>query len=333
MGTSSTTPAATHLREKHRLNSDGAIEDPAPSVLDQQQAAAEKQNTEPSTFSKYLVTQTDVNAFKQALLRWIVLACMALNAVENDAFRLMIKLLNPGIFEYLYKSHNSIKKMLMSDFELRKKAVREELANSISKIHISFDLWTSPSSSKLAMMGVVAHYVTKDHVARSLLIGFKSLIGEHTGVNQAACIYSILEDMKIASKKLLGYFISDNASPNDTGTEELCRLLDIDNWVHHRLRCLGHVINLAAKALLNEKDEDSVDFEVDSASAKIEVRQAMEWLEFWRKKGPIGKLHNIVYWIHMTPQRVQKWKLMTTQMEEVAEGVSVFSLSDLVLIW
>ena len=94
VGTSSTTPAATHLREKHRLNSDGVIEDPTPSVLDQQQAAAEKQNTEPSTFSKHLVTQTDVNAFKQALLRWIVLACMALNAVENDAFRLMISVLS-----------------------------------------------------------------------------------------------------------------------------------------------------------------------------------------------------------------------------------------------
>jgi hypothetical protein len=73
--------------------------------------------------------------------------------------------------------------MLVKDYEIRKEAVRKELANSILKIHISFDLWTSPSSSKLAMMGVVAYYLSNDHVARSLLIGFKSLLDNHTGVN------------------------------------------------------------------------------------------------------------------------------------------------------
>jgi hypothetical protein len=83
----------------------------------------------------------------------------------------------------------------------------------------------------------------------------------------------VLKDMGIALKAVLGYFISDNASPNDTAVEELCRLLGIENWLYYRLRCLGYVINLAAQALLFGKDDDIMDFEVDlPAGFEIEAR-------------------------------------------------------------
>jgi hypothetical protein len=142
---------------------------------------------------------------------------------------LLIKLLNPDIFEYLYKSHYLIKNILVKYYKVRKKAIRKELANSILKIYISFNLWTSPSLSKLAIIKVVAHYLSNNYVAKSLLIGFKSLLDNHTDVNQAASVYSVLKNIGIALKAVLGYFISDNTSPNDTAIEELCRLLEIEN--------------------------------------------------------------------------------------------------------
>lgn len=37
--------------------------------------------------------------------------------------------------------------------------MKEDLQQAVSKIHFSFDLWTSPNH--LALMGVVAHYINK----------------------------------------------------------------------------------------------------------------------------------------------------------------------------
>jgi hypothetical protein len=74
----------------------------------------------------------------------------------------------------------------LKDFERRKEAVKEDLLLSKSKVHISFDLWTS--TNKLAMLGVVAYYLTKDLTARSLLIGFREVVGAHSNENIAVCV-------------------------------------------------------------------------------------------------------------------------------------------------
>ena len=52
-------------------------------------------------------------------------------------------------------------------------------------------------------------------------------------------------------KEKLGYFITDNASYNDTCVTEIIETLRPDLDAHgRRLRCMGHIINLIAKALL-----------------------------------------------------------------------------------
>ena len=41
-------------------------------------------------------------------------------------------------------------------------------------------------------------------------------------------------------------------------------------------------------------------------------------LQHWRKKGPIGKLHNIVYWINRSPQRCERFEAL--QQLHIAPG-------------
>jgi hypothetical protein len=71
-----------------------------------------------------------------------------------------------------------------------------------------------------------------------------------------------------------------------------------------RLRCLGHVINLAAKAFLYGTNFDT--FEKDADHAREHSEQLNE-LNLWRKRGPVGKLHNVVGFICRTPQRREKF--------------------------
>jgi hypothetical protein len=86
------------------------------------------------------VFQTDLNAFKAALIRWIIVAHITLSCIEVNAFRDLIKLLNPAIFAFLFKAGNSIRRLIMTEFKKKKELVREDLRGALSKIHISFDL-------------------------------------------------------------------------------------------------------------------------------------------------------------------------------------------------
>jgi hypothetical protein len=83
------------------------------------------------------------------------------------------------------------------------------------------------------------------------LIGLPSIHSHHADA-QCKALLSVLKDYGIDQK--LGAIIGDNASSND----KLCRLLgsileeEGSTWVasDNRIRCNGHVINLAVQAFL-----------------------------------------------------------------------------------
>jgi hypothetical protein len=63
----------------------------------------------------------------------------------------------------------------------------------------------------------------------------------------------VLEEYKIGSK--LDVFITDNTDSNDTVIRVMLQALRLDlNIIDCRSRCLSHIINLAAKALLFNKE-------------------------------------------------------------------------------
>jgi hypothetical protein len=71
-----------------------------------------------------------------------------------------------------------------------------------------------------------------------------------------------------------------------------------------RGRCIGHVVNLAAKALLFGKSPDAFEEQLDGSSPLTIAEH-----QLWREKGPVGKLHNLVVDIrnvHRLSQLFQK---------------------------
>lgn len=96
-----------------------------------------------------------------------------------EELRALIKVFNRLLCNFLYKSGNSIKALLLRDFEKRMKRLKQDLKRSKSKIHISFDLWTSPD--KLAMLRIVVYYLAWTGKARSVLLALRQLIGPHSG--------------------------------------------------------------------------------------------------------------------------------------------------------
>lgn len=80
------------------------------------------------------------------------------------------------------------------------------------------------------------------------------------------------------------------------------------------MRCYGHVLELAARAFLY--GEDSEAFEAESQVHDLLSRQE-EDLRYWRKKGPVGQLHNVVKFIKSSPQRSELFKRVAHENDEM----------------
>lgn len=301
-GSTSTKRPVNHLKYSHDLDKDGSIEkiekprDPRrPNAYEMQLAGA-----------RYRPPQAKVDTAREAILRWIIKKRLPLNLVEGDDFASVLYALDGGMKDYITPDGDTIRAWILAEFEIQQAVVKAALQSARSKIHLSFDLWSSPNG--LALLGVVAHCLGRDLKAKSVSIALTSVEGAHSGENIAEAVIPILEMYELQGK--IGFFMTDNASNNDTCIAALCEhfLPGIDPETR-RLRCLGHIINLAVKSFLYGADPEA--FESEAASLdlkKIDDKYRRELLILWRRRGPVGKLHNLVLSILVTSQRRQAFE-------------------------
>jgi hypothetical protein len=185
-----------------------------------------------------------------------------------------------------------VKRWILEEFEKKRLQIKAELATARSRIRISFDEWTSPNG--LAIVGVVVHYLDKDLIDRSYLIGMQRINGAHTGENIAEAVMPIPVEMGILPK--LGYFIANNDGRNDTCIRAILRKHrpDIKDPNSRRMCCLEHIINLAAKAFLFGKNAGAFEDSTDTARKNGHLEAPREER---RKQGSVRKLHNTVKFI------------------------------------
>jgi hypothetical protein len=104
--------------------------------------------------------------------------------------------------------------------------VVQALLTAVSKIHISFNGWTT-KGGKRGFFGVVAHFANASGVIQDLLIDLPQLAGAYTGEVIAETIIKTLEAYSITRDKL-GYFVLDNAANNNTAIAVVARAYDFD---------------------------------------------------------------------------------------------------------
>jgi hypothetical protein len=105
----------------------------------------------------------------------------------------------------------------------------------------------------------------------------------------------------------LGYFTLDDATNNESTKRCIAtKLGDHDikfDPVKRRLRCLSHIVNLVVKVFLWGDDPETFEHEVNSICNRGDEEAE---LDLWRKRGPLGKFHNIIVWIGQSLQRQDK---------------------------
>jgi hypothetical protein len=99
----------------------------------------------------------------------------------------------------------------------------------------------------------------------------------------------------------------------------------IFSWIQHplwcvtqRLRCQGHIVNLAVNSFSYVTDKENL--EKDKEAQPTKLKETLKEIEEWRKFGPIGKLHNIVVDIQSGPQKMQAFMALSKQNRPAREN-------------
>ena len=328
-----TSSAMIHLRKVHGIKkNNNSLDDDhdletsssssAPiSVLELQRRAAEV---------RPVIVKSRAAQFQGLLLKWIADANIPLVGIEHPYFRQMLALLNADfVNETLPQSDSTIKRWIMAEYNKGLSIVKSEMETAISKIHISFDLWTSPNG--IAIFSIVGHYVDRDGRPQTRLLALERVQGSHSGENQAIYLHKAV--VRYGVQEHLGFFTADNADSCDSCVHSLLRVLnpttpqrDVDNLsAQLRIRCFGHIVNLIAKSFLEGDSSDIFDQSWFDSDKKAEVAR---WKE-WRKRGAIGKCHNTNHFIRRSPQRRDQFLSITTMLSknELAE-LGIWYLDD-----
>src|SRR5438034_5806712 len=193
----------------------------------------------------------------------------------------------------IISSHSEVNKKIHISWIASQDIVHKKLQSALSKIHLSLDIWTLPN--KILFLGICTHFV--DHDSQQLLktlIRLRPLL-IHGGDYQAEILIPVLQEFGITRK--IGYCIGDNHGSND----RLCRAISLFlqekeikwNPAHYRICCNGHILNLAVQAFL---------FGVENAGEDEAIEEIVKSREkeSWCQIGSLGKLHNIMIYIHTT---------------------------------
>ena len=232
-----------------------------------------------------LVRGFDRKHFQRLLLEWIIEENHSFCVCEQGRLRRIFEYLNPLVeITDANISRTTIRHKVLASYEAHKEKVAVVLRKSPGLIHISFDGWKT--GNRHSLYGVTCFFRDENSRPCKLVLGAPDLRARHLGHNIATEILDVLAAYGIQDK--IGYFTLDNAESNDKAMEVIGGKLGFVGSTR-RGRCFGHSLNLSAKALLFGHNVEAFEGQLSGAAPLSEAEHTL-----WRRKGPVGKLHNLV---------------------------------------
>lgn len=284
----STTSIIYHLKHQHRLEEFGY----KPAISNPFNMAKGVTSSIPYLGGRRLVFNDF--QFKDEFIDWVIDLDLTFRQATHQRTRNIFAGCLEDIDKILPKSPATLSSWIREKWDGdagRRAWLKEKLHLAGSKIHVSTDIWTSEEGTNY--VAVVSHFLDERHKLQTALLDLLPLKGPHSGENIAKVLSTVIESYDISA--IIGFFMMDNASNNDTCIEELAKQYPTITQ-QSRLRCIGHILNLIVKALLFGEGVSKLEKELCGASDD-------ERFEIWRKQSFIGKLHNFCVWINRNDQR------------------------------
>jgi hypothetical protein len=198
--------------------------------------------------------------YRELLAEFVVESSSAFQIVEYPSFHRFVTFLNansPLISrETVRKDTNDLKDKYQEKLQ---SAVQLHVGNlKKGRLSLTMDAWTS--GNQVPYLGVTGHWIDSNWEIHSEALAFKRLRGSHTAENIATVVRKIMEEWKITES--IRAITADNASVNDKFFKCLEKLQPSIQRSDTQVRCMAHVINLAAQAILRnlkaEAPEDGI---------------------------------------------------------------------------
>ena len=267
-------------------------------------------------------TTVDEQYWRQLFLTWAVTDNISMAKTSSKRLRKLLGYRAPLTKQLIPKSRNTTRSWIVQSYIEFKPVVIAQLAKAQSRISLSFDAWKS--DSEFDTLGVVAHFIDYDFKIKNVLIALRNTYGSHQATELRHLLITVIREYQITTR--IAFFMADSASNNDLALHHLKADIPLEPS-KQRLRCVCHIINLVCKAILYGVDVDCVDDESSKLGQFEKVlhsKDEMEKLLAWRKKGPIGKLHNLV--IHACRSTARRNFFKSKQKEAYPETERLYQL-------
>ncbi|KAJ5550757.1 hypothetical protein N7461_005455 [Penicillium sp. DV-2018c] len=244
------------------------------------------------------------DCLERNILRWIIQTKQPFCVLEAASFQQTFADL-PGI-SLPYTSRSTVRRRLADQFELRRAALKEELAVTCGTISYSLDIWTSQNHHPI--LGIIGHWLTEDFHYREEVIEFCELQGSHTGVHMAAAVYQTLVELDLTTK--LTTITGDNATNVQDMVSRLSETLAKESFPEQLrfhggddgyVRCLAHILNLIVKDILKSLRSGSLS-EAHEICDGLESRMSSVSSE-----SALSRLRIFAVCVSRSTQRRQEW--------------------------
>jgi len=218
----SLTSVRAHLAKKHGIEIQaGEIrakrlrEERLSNILSNLQAS--RQANREAQEERTLRAAINRDAFNEALVQLITMRNLPHNAATWLELYALLMTVNYTAEEVAINARATISKLIEQSYTVHRDILKSKLQNSLSKIHFSIDMWTSPNHR--SFQAIVAHFVEAEtRQLRKALLALPEL-PSHGGEDQAVAFLHVAESYDILDK--IGYICGDNHGSND----KMCRLI------------------------------------------------------------------------------------------------------------
>src|ERR1700709_2342427 len=104
--------------------------------------------------------------------------------VENHQFRWLLETIQPSLSRYIPIKADTLTTWIRDEFQVNKRKIKLLLKKALGKIHLSFDIWTSPNCKPI--LAVNSHFLSRNlelkYEVLSALLDMVELQGVYDGV-------------------------------------------------------------------------------------------------------------------------------------------------------
>jgi hypothetical protein len=185
---SNTSGPIHHLKTAHGLDKNGNIIDKKrKSVVDDYYRLEGYDDV--AAVDNTLAAAFDHCQFKAVLYQWVISDNLSFEQLESPYFKHLISYLNPRASACI-PTASTISRTVAICYDRALGVVTETLQSAITKINLSFDLWTS--KNKLALLGLCAHFINNDSKSVTTLLALLRQKGRHSGFAIAETVSDII---------------------------------------------------------------------------------------------------------------------------------------------